>query len=424
MTNSGTWKKISRLGVCVISLALVLFSTGCELLAPAPAPRSPDVYNYTFTTQMVTVTSTSTLTTTYTTTVVVPQATAIPPASSTAPTGTTKTTSVVTQTQTPTATRALTQTSTTPQVGTAQPVGSVKASTATMSRSYAWDFGGRWTWSLDFSQALYDYYKGLPRAPTKDYSIYVTHPLDDAVISSLATSLGEGARKKGYSAFETVNLAVAFVQGLPYTVDSETSPFDEYPRYPIETLVDNGGDCEDTSILLASLLRAMDYSVVLLRLPGHMAVGVLGGDGINGTYWTYQGKKYYYVETTGTGWEIGELPDSYKNASATIWPMVPVPVLTHTWKSSYSGASLNIEVTVENLGSADANGVYVWAGFDAGNDQAWNGKSSPTFDLAVGSSVKVTVPVKVPLDQHTRIWVEIAYGGFSVDESFSDWFDT
>jgi hypothetical protein len=73
---------------------------------------------------------------------------------------------------------------------------------------------------------------------------------------------------------------------------------DETPRYPLETLLAGGGDCEDTSILLASLLRAApaNWKVYLLYMdsdnPGapqtvnHVAVYVDTG-------W-----RQYTIETT------------------------------------------------------------------------------------------------------------------------------
>ncbi len=70
----------------------------------------------------------------------------------------------------------------------------------------------------------------------------------------------------------------------------------------------------------------------------------------------------------GTGWEIGEIPDEYKNAEANIYPLTPVPTLTHSWTSSSSGFYLNLQVTVTNLGSAPEKDVSVFTGFDAGND--------------------------------------------------------
>ena len=65
---------------------------------------------------------------------------------------------------------------------------------------------------------------------------------------------------------------VSFAQNLPYTADDVTTGFDEYPRFPYETLYDNGGDCEDTSILVSAMLRELRYGVALLHFPGHMAV--------------------------------------------------------------------------------------------------------------------------------------------------------
>ena len=41
---------------------------------------------------------------------------------------------------------------------------------------------------------------------------------------------------------EKVNLVITFVQSLPYTSDSVTTAFDEYPQYPMETLVEYGGN--------------------------------------------------------------------------------------------------------------------------------------------------------------------------------------
>ena len=74
---------------------------------------------------------------------------------------------------------------------------------------------------------------------------------------------------------------------MPYTVDDETTPWNEYPRYPVETLFDRGGDCEDTSILTATILYEMGYDVALLILEddNHCAIGISGGEGVFGTYY-------------------------------------------------------------------------------------------------------------------------------------------
>jgi predicted nucleic acid-binding Zn ribbon protein len=308
----------------------------------------------------------------------------------------------------------------------------VTQSTELISRTYQWTYGGKqWTWELQLPQALYDYYRGLPRYPTakSDYSVYVSHPLDNQYINMLVSKIRQVAQQEGFSQYQTVSFTAAFVQSLPYTSDLVTTGYDEYPRYPIETLVDNGGDCEDTAILMASLLSAMDYGVVLLvflgpGVPAHCAVGVLGGEGIYGTYWEHNGGKYYYLETTNTGWEIGQVPQEYRNAQAYVYDILPVPILTHSWTSKSSGTSINLEVTVSNLGSAVAQGVYVYAGFDAGNNQCWNAQKSPSFQIGVDEKVTASISLRVPSGKHTRLIVQVVYGGYAVDQSYSEWFDT
>ncbi len=297
-----------------------------------------------------------------------------------------------------------------------------------VTREYKWNYEGReWSWELSFRQSLYDYYKALPRAPTKNYSVYVTHPTDDKQIESLVGKLQDVAQQEGYDSFQTISFAAALVQSLEYTSDSVTTGFDEYPRFPVETLVDNGGDCEDTAILLASIIDAMGYGVVLIRFNetstsvGHMAVGVKGEDGIYGTYYSYEGNKYYYIETTNSGWEIGQLPDEYKDREAYLFNMLPVPILTHDWQSEGKYNYIQLTVKVENLGSAEANNVRVFSAFDAGNDLIWNQQYSEYFDIGINEVSTITINMKPPWGEYTRVLVKIVYDGYTVDESYGTW---
>jgi hypothetical protein len=294
-----------------------------------------------------------------------------------------------------------------------------------ITRNYVWEGGGsKWNWELAIPQELYDYYKAIPRPPTENYSVYITHPLDDTYIDVLIKKIKEAAQQKGLSEYETVEFAATFIQSLPYTADSVTTTYDEYPRYPVETLVDNGGDCEDTSILLASLIDKMGYGVALIMLPDHCAVGVKGGENIYGSYWEYKDDKYFYLETTNTGWGIGKLPEEYENMSATIYPLVPTPILTHEWSMEARGNTGELEVTVSNLGTAAAYNVSIMAGFDAGEGMLWNGKQSELFQVEANYQVTIKLILRVPLDKHTRLVVQIVIDDSLVDESHSVWVDT
>ncbi len=294
-----------------------------------------------------------------------------------------------------------------------------------LTRTYHWSYAGKgWTWELEIPQSLCDYYSGLPRVPTNNYSIYVTHPSDDPYLSKLITRLLEAADDEGYSEMETIGFAASFVQSLPYITDDVSTGYDEYARYPVETLVNNGGDCEDTSILLASLIDGMGYSVVLINPPNHVAVGVAGGAGVYGTYWSYNDRKYYYLETTGENWGLGEIPDEYQDTQAKIYDLQPVPIITHDWESTGRVGYADLSIIVSNLGTAAARDVYVFAGFDAGSGQVWNSVKSDLFDIDLGQTAILNLSLKVPYGVHTRIIVQVIDDGYAVDNSYSDWINT
>ena len=290
--------------------------------------------------------------------------------------------------------------------------------------NYSWSYEDDWTWELDIPVSLYEYYRQLPRPPTGNYSVYVTHPSDDPYIEMLVEKIEEAASKKGFSEYQTVEFAAAFVQGLPYTADSVSTPYDEYPRYPIETLLDNGGDCEDTSILLASIVDKMGYGVALIVTSNHCAVGLKGSEKMYGSYYEYEGSRYYYVETTGEGWGIGEIPDQYRNSSANIYPIIPTPVITHEATVRSNGYMAEVEVTVRNEGTAPAYSVTVLAGFDAGENMLWNSQKCEPFTLGIGQKATVKLTLQVPLNKYTRLIVQVGNDNVLVDESYTSWFDT
>ncbi|MHA1131376.1 MAG: transglutaminase domain-containing protein [Candidatus Helarchaeota archaeon] len=104
----------------------------------------------------------------------------------------------------------------------------------------------------------------------------------------------------------------------------------EFPKYPIETLVEGGGDCEDHAILYASLMKALGFQIVLLvsYTAGHMLCGVhLDSPPTHHsqfpTYWykDYDSVRYYTAETTSEGWFVGDLPPSMQGESVLVVPI-------------------------------------------------------------------------------------------------------
>ncbi len=208
--------------------------------------------------------------------------------------------------------------------GTLVPI--ISAETATddfYTKTYAWSYkGSEWTLDSSIPKALYAAYQQVPvatrvRNGPAGYGFLTT--TEDAFIKDLTEELNTTLASEGYDEFETVSCILAFVQSLPYTSDSSSSAYDEYPRFPIETLVDDGGDCEDTSILFATIMLILGYGTIYINPPEHIAVGVLGDSDLPGTYWTYHEKPYYYCETTGENFEIGELPENLTGQTARLY---------------------------------------------------------------------------------------------------------
>jgi predicted transglutaminase-like cysteine proteinase len=150
---------------------------------------------------------------------------------------------------------------------------------------------------------------------------------DDSVIESIADSLEDLAQNQGFNKVETVNFVMSFVQqNIQYVEDNASKGYNEYWRYPVETLVDEIGDCEDTSVLFASIIENMDYDAVLLFYIvdediGHLATGVSGVDIQDGDSERYDDASYYYCETTSVGFRIGEKPKDIPEKAEKIIPV-------------------------------------------------------------------------------------------------------
>ena len=178
------------------------------------------------------------------------------------------------------------------------------------------------TWSCEIivPKTLYETYVKIPRQANA-YSLYAFSEKDRPVIKTLLDTLNRTARQRGYSAMDLVTNVVNFVQSFPYWTDMSTKGLDDYPRYPIETLVEGGGDCEDTAVLMAVLLHEMGYDVCIVYIPGHLALAISHPEITEGTWYDFNGKHYYYLESTAKGCKIGWMPEEFKKENAILYPM-------------------------------------------------------------------------------------------------------
>ena len=127
----------------------------------------------------------------------------------------------------------------------------------------------------------------------------------------------------------TEQLLISLAHSFSYNADSYTGRL-EYPKYPIETLIDQSGDCEDLAILTFNLLAEYKgyKEMAFVFFPRHIGVGFKVSDrlikarrsiGLPSYYFEKDKKKYLYLETTNPAWNIGQLPKEYKDKSYQIY---------------------------------------------------------------------------------------------------------
>jgi RNA polymerase subunit RPABC4/transcription elongation factor Spt4 len=186
--------------------------------------------------------------------------------------------------------------------------------------TYTWEYdGATYEIELEISEDSYDQYadQSILRGmrTDNDYDlVYDFMTVSDDTILEVVELLQGIATEADMSEHEILSLTLSFVQTITYSSDSDTYGQDEYWAFPVETLYMETGDCEDKSFLYASIVEAMGVDAVLLLYDDHVAVGVADND-VVGWYYEYNGVKYYYAETTATGWDIGdELPQGYNSA--------------------------------------------------------------------------------------------------------------
>ncbi len=185
----------------------------------------------------------------------------------------------------------------------------------TYSRTLKWSYDGHdFNTRLTFELSDYQFYRNLPKRNAG--SAYAGEHAEHAYLVDLARQLDKDAKELGYKDNQLADYLVAFVQeAIPYTRDPDNNGFD-YPRFPIETITEQGGDCEDKSALLVALLNTFGFDAVMVALPTHMAAAVACEN--RGSYYSYNGKKYSFIETTVGGWEIGSVPPECSRVTAKI----------------------------------------------------------------------------------------------------------
>jgi len=290
----------------------------------------------------------------------------------------------------------------------------------------SWHYNGKRDSSVPRLEYLYDYYKNLDRIKNEDYGLYIFDPYDNKYIDILLDCIMFGFSSD--NDVEKINYVSSLIQKLNYVSDSESNISFEYPQYPLETLFDGKGDCEDKAILTASLLNNLGYEVALLRLPNHMAVGVrLSEDAISN--YDYFVDDFYFIETTTTGKPCGFIPQEYKKYSSnvTMHKISNRPLLMHDWignsiaifTNTEMGDFVKVKLLVENLGIETANILKVTSGFYDTEGINIISDDKIITSLDPGEKEKVILSINFPKTITTRFKTRVYLDYEIVDEKQS-----
>lgn len=172
--------------------------------------------------------------------------------------------------------------------------------------------------SISITQTLYEYYLDKDHLLSHNYDLskFVTPDPFEPVANEL-WSISSNEE-------DFVNNILMITHQIPYI---ESGP----QKFPIETIVENEGDCDLFSFLAASIIEAGGIDVVLLLYEEeeHMALGVNLSNEPNDARTDifniiFEEKRYYIAECTGNlegGWRVGECPDMIQGAEARIIPL-------------------------------------------------------------------------------------------------------
>lgn len=289
--------------------------------------------------------------------------------------------------------------------------------------SHEWKHKDRqWNATLYVPVALYQYYQG--RAHMSDDMVqFVLSDYDRKAIQSLVASFRDGGVKAEYTDRDNMENVISFVQSLRYVTDLESTGEQEYARFPLETLVDGVGDCEDMAILAATILHEMGYDVMLVILPDHMALAVACDEGCEGTYYEYGHRRYYYLEVTNTGWSIGQIPKEFRSSKAQLKPLLYRPRLrlnhcSYRHESYYSTdheVPYVLQCELENAGPGTTEGLSIHLCFRTRGGQSVIDRVFPLDELSEGVSGTCTLTVGVPRPFHGILEVRAEGANFDTE---------
>jgi len=124
------------------------------------------------------------------------------------------------------------------------------------------------------------------------YTNYVLDPSQDGAMDNIITTI----KRQTANPDDQARIAISMVQQIPYDSDkSKQLTENTKVRYPYQVIYENKGICSEKLLLLAALLRKLDFGVVLFHFEPekHMTIGIRSP-----AQYAYVNSGYAFVETT------------------------------------------------------------------------------------------------------------------------------
>ena len=147
-------------------------------------------------------------------------------------------------------------------------------------------------------------------------------------LNFLVDSLQNLAAESDLSQTDLSQLVVSFVQDIPYSyVLARECSAEETAKHPClgnerlgilspyEFIHSLYGDCDTRAVLIYTILEELGFDpmIVISKEYSHAMLAI--NMPAIGDHLTFNGKNYYFWETTGKGWPVGVLPPSSKNVN-------------------------------------------------------------------------------------------------------------
>ncbi|HZJ41811.1 MAG TPA: transglutaminase-like domain-containing protein [Patescibacteria group bacterium] len=177
--------------------------------------------------------------------------------------------------------------------------------------------------SLSLSPSLFEVYENSPKVYTYPvnsppvslqesfYSMFLKVNEKDNSLGEIIGDLEQIAITENLSQDELAELALAFVQYIPYDTN-KAAQLKISPYYPYETLYLNKGVCSDKTFLAYLILQKLGYGVAILDFPdiNHSTIGIACEKEYSLNY-----SGYCYAETTNY-FPISVIPQNISSGQA------------------------------------------------------------------------------------------------------------